>query len=402
MMKEPPATANPAPPGQTEGAPLDSPWVERLAAYAVRRHRWRLAWTAIAATAAGLVALRLKLDALPDITSNQVLVLTRATGLTPEEVERRVTLPSEVALGGIPGLLEHRSLSRYGVSSITAVFEDDVDPYRARQLVQERLAPLAGALPAEAEPPELGPLSGGLGEIFHLAISARDRTTVELLELARYKLTPLLRAISGVVEVNSWGGEQRTLDVRATAVRLAQRGLTMDQLRAALERATGAAAGANLEAAPREGEGAGGPSSRVAFGHRRLTNAAPGRGAAVEAVGAGRVDPIVTGSPDRRPVLRRRARHRSRCRRGGGEGGHRHAHRRGDRQRSRRGRLSHGADAPRGQRAGDHRTHPRQNAGVAARRSQRSAPGCGLRPQHVGPRHAAHRGQEPPRGGGCW
>lgn len=192
---------------------------------------------------------RLKLDALPDITTNQVMVLTRAPGLTPEEIERRVTRPIEAALGGMAGLQMHRSLSRYGISAITAVFDDDVDPYRARQVVQERINSVSGLLPAGVEAPELGPLSGGLGEIFHFTISSASRTPAELFEIANYRVSPLLRGAPGVTEVNTWGGQRRTLDVRADPIKLAQRGITLEMLKQALERATGSAPGAVVPAA---------------------------------------------------------------------------------------------------------------------------------------------------------
>ena len=133
------------------------------------------------ASVAAILGSRLQLDALPDITTNQVLVLTGAAGLTPEEVERQVTRPIELALGGLPGLVEHRSISRYGISSVTAVFEDDVDPYRARQMVSERIGSVSASLPAGVGPPELGPLSGGLGEVFHFTLESGSRTPAELL-----------------------------------------------------------------------------------------------------------------------------------------------------------------------------------------------------------------------------
>lgn len=217
------------------------------------RHRGRvLALTAVLAIIAGVVAWRLELDALPDITTNQVLVLTRAPGLTPEEVERLVTRPIETALGGIPGLVEHRSLSRYGISSVTAVFEDGVDVYRARQGVQERLNGLASRLPPGVDAPELGPLTGGLGEIFHFTLGSPIRTPAELRELAELRVAPLLRSVPGVVEVNSWGGQQRTLEVRADAAKLAARGLTLSDVRDALEGASGAVPGASLPAGERQ------------------------------------------------------------------------------------------------------------------------------------------------------
>lgn len=195
--------------------------------------------------ATAVVSSRLKFDALPDITTNQVIVLTRAPGLTPEEVERRVCRPIEAVLGGMPGLNQHRSIARYGISSVTAIFADAIDPYRARQVVQERLNTLSGVLP-DGVVPELGPLTGGLGEIFHFTLSSAARTPTELLELAQYKVAPLVRGVHGVVEVNTWGGRRRTLDVIADPVRLAQRGLTLDALKLALRRATGSAAGGTL------------------------------------------------------------------------------------------------------------------------------------------------------------
>jgi cobalt-zinc-cadmium resistance protein CzcA len=214
--------------------------LERCVRAAVARRGWVLVATAFFVVAALVVSRQMTFDALPDITTNQVLVLTRAPGLTPEEVERRVTRPLEAVLGGLPGLVEHRSLSRYGISSITTVFEDDVDVFRARQMVRERVDTAVGLLPSSVEPPELGPVSGGLGEIFHLTLSSDARTTAELLELAQYQLGPLLREVPGVVEVNTWGGRRRSFDVVADAGALAQRGLSLEDLRRALEAATGA------------------------------------------------------------------------------------------------------------------------------------------------------------------
>ncbi|MBZ4416818.1 efflux RND transporter permease subunit [Myxococcus sp. RHSTA-1-4] len=224
----------------------------RLVELSVRYRGVVLGVTAALAVVAALVGWRLELDALPDITTNQVLVLTRAPGMTPEEVERLVTRPIETGLGGIPGLLEHRSLSRYGISSVTAVFSDDVDPYRARQGVQERLSGLASRLPPGVDAPELGPLTGGLGEIFHFTLSSESLTPARLLELAELRVAPLLRSVPGVVEVNTWGGHQRTLEVRADPRRLAARGLTLEDVRQALEGASGSVPGASLPVGDRQ------------------------------------------------------------------------------------------------------------------------------------------------------
>ena len=196
----------------------------------------------------GLIAgSRLEFDALPDVTGNQVVVLTRAPGLTPSEVERSVTRPIEVALGGLPGLVEQRSLSRYGISSVTGLFADDVDPWLARQQVAERLATLA-ELPAGVEPPELAPYTGGLGEVFQLRVSGEQYTPAQLYEIVRLQIAPALRATPGVVEVNIWGGERRTLDVVADPLLLAQNGISLAELANAMRASTGAVAGSTLPA----------------------------------------------------------------------------------------------------------------------------------------------------------
>ncbi len=222
--------------------------IARLVHAAIDRPGTTLGLLALFVLGGGALVTRLELDALPDLTNNQVVVLTRAPGLTPDEVERRVTRPIEIALGGMPGLERHRSLSRYGISSVTAIFDDAVDPYRARQTVQERLQALGGALPAGVEMPELGPLSGGLGEVFHVTLRSPARTTSQLYELAVQTVAPALRAARDVVEVNTWGGHRRTLEVVADPVRLAERGLTLERLRESLERATGAAPGGSVPA----------------------------------------------------------------------------------------------------------------------------------------------------------
>ncbi|MEZ4403373.1 MAG: CusA/CzcA family heavy metal efflux RND transporter [Kofleriaceae bacterium] len=210
--------------------------IAELAAASVRHRKVVIGiWLALVALAA-LAAAGLGLDALPDVTGNQVQILTRAPGLTPEEVEIRVTRPIEAALGGMPGLELTRSTSRYGLSAVTATFDDDVDPFRARQLVSEKLGTVAGGLPPGVDAPELGPLTGGLGEVYHLALRSPTRSPSELLDLATYEVAPLLRAVPGVVEVNTWGGALRRFEVRADPIRLARHGLSLEDLRTAVER----------------------------------------------------------------------------------------------------------------------------------------------------------------------
>jgi cobalt-zinc-cadmium resistance protein CzcA len=220
--------------------------IAQVVRWSIDHRRLVVSLVGVFALVAAVIGSRLDFDALPDLTNNQVLVLTRAPGLTPEEVERLVTRPIEAALGGVPRTVEERSLSRYGLSAITVVFEDDMPPYLARQVVQERLNSVAGSLPAGVDAPELGPLTGGLGEIFHFTLSSSQRAPSELLEIVTYRLGPLLRSVPGIVEVNTWGGDQRTFDVRADSAALAQRGLTLEDLKMALENSIGSAPGAAI------------------------------------------------------------------------------------------------------------------------------------------------------------
>jgi len=215
--------------------------IARVSLFAVEHRRAVLLSTLALALLALWPALRLPLDALPDLTNNQVMVLTTASGLSPEEVEQTVTRPLEVALSGLPGLHEQRSISRYGISSITAVFDDSLDAWRARQMVGERLS--GATLPTGVDAPQLAPLSGGLGEVYHLTLSSSSRTPTELLELATLRVVPLLKSVPGIVEVNSWGGAQRTLDVVVDPQALIARGLALRDVRLALQEAAGGSAG---------------------------------------------------------------------------------------------------------------------------------------------------------------
>lgn len=218
--------------------------IAALARFSVTRAKSVVALVLLVSAVALGFALDLPLDALPDLTNNQVVVLTTAPGLSPEELELSVTRPVEIALSGLPGLEEQRSLSRYGISQITLIFKDSMDPWRARQMVSERLSSLE--LAPGVKDPELAPLTGGLGEVFHLTLSSETRTPTELYEFALLRVTPLLKSVPGIVEVNSWGGAERTLDVVVDPLSLVNRGLSLREVRDALADATGLAPGGNL------------------------------------------------------------------------------------------------------------------------------------------------------------
>ncbi|MEZ4220913.1 MAG: CusA/CzcA family heavy metal efflux RND transporter [Polyangiaceae bacterium] len=157
---------------------------------------------------------KLPIDAVPDVTNVQVQVLSSAPGLSPVEVERLVTQPVELAMTGIPRVQTVRSISRAGVSAVTLVFDDDMDLEQARQLVSQRLPSAREAIPMGAGRPELGPLTTGLGEVYHFTVTWPGHTAAEVRTLLEWDIAYRLRSVPGVVEVNPWGGDERQLEVR--------------------------------------------------------------------------------------------------------------------------------------------------------------------------------------------
>ncbi|MGN6104880.1 MAG: efflux RND transporter permease subunit [Kofleriaceae bacterium] len=199
------------------------------------RHRLIVivAWLAIAV--AGVIAfVRLPIDAFPDTTPVQVQINTVAPALSPLEIERQITARVEQGISGLPDLVEVRSLSRFGLSQVTVVFEDDTDIYRARQVVAERLR--GAKLPAGVELPTLGPVATGLGEVFHYLVTGDGVSAAELRTTQDWIIKPQLASVSGVAEINSWGGEERQVQVVVDPSALQSRGLTLTDLADALGR----------------------------------------------------------------------------------------------------------------------------------------------------------------------
>jgi cobalt-zinc-cadmium resistance protein CzcA len=195
-----------------------------------------LVGAALVVVAGTAAVVELPIDAVPDITTVQVQILTRAPALGPLEVEQLITRPVEDAMGGLPRLAQLRSVSRYGISAVTAVFEDGTDLYLARQLVAERLAVAQEEIPAGVERPEMGPPSTGLGEIFHFVVEGEGRSLMELRSLLDWEVVPRLRHVPGVAEVNAVGGEVRQYQVVVDPARLAARGVTLPQVFEAVAR----------------------------------------------------------------------------------------------------------------------------------------------------------------------
>jgi len=197
---------------------------------------------------AGLLSFsRLPLDAFPDTTPVQVQVNTAAAALSAEEIEQQITWPVEQSLAGLPELVELRSISRFGLSQVTLVFEDDADIWRARQVTSERLAGVQ--LPAGVDPPELGPVATGLGEIFHYRLTGDDHSLSELRSAQDWILAPQLRALPGVAEVNTWGGDEKRIEVLVEPAALARYELALDTVLDALQRDNRNVGGGNIDRA---------------------------------------------------------------------------------------------------------------------------------------------------------
>ena len=197
--------------------------------------------------AGGWAAATLPIDALPDVSTVQVSVLTKAPGLSPVEVERTVTVPIENGLNGVPRNTEIRSVSRSGLSAVTVIFEDSVDVWFARQLVLERLRAIAGDLPATAETPELAPVSTGLGEIYQFVVRSDYHSPMQLRTLLDWEIVPKLRGVGGVIEVNTQGGELKEYQVVIDPGRLKAYQLTLEHVVEALSSANMNVGGGYIE-----------------------------------------------------------------------------------------------------------------------------------------------------------
>lgn len=195
--------------------------------------RWVIILVVLLVAALGIWNLgRLPIDAVPDITNVQVQINTEAPGYSPLEVEQRITWPVETALAGLPELSHTRSLSRYGLSQVTVVFEEDTDIHFARNLIDQRLGSIRSDLPAGIEP-VMAPLATGLGEIFMYKLEAEDPAAYDamsLRELHDWVVRPQLLQVKGVAEINAMGGHPRQYHITPDPVRLLQWGISWRDL----------------------------------------------------------------------------------------------------------------------------------------------------------------------------
>jgi len=195
----------------------------------------------------GLLSLKeLDIDAFPDTTPVQVQINTVAPALGPEQVERQITAPVEQAIGGLPGLANVRSISKFGLSQVVVTFEDGTDIYFARRLVDERLNTVE--LPPGIGAPRMGPVATGLGEVFHYIVTSDKGDLTEARTVQDWILKPALRTVPGVAEVNSWGGYEKQYQVRLDPSRLIKHGLTFDAVVEAIQSNNLYAGGGNISA----------------------------------------------------------------------------------------------------------------------------------------------------------
>jgi len=218
-------------------------WIVELA---LRHRAVTLLGAAVVALAGVIAWQRLPVDAFPDASNNQVMVLTEAPGLAPLDVEQQVTFPMEMELSGLPDVTQVRSLSKPGLSQVVVIFEDDADLYQARDMVFERLMRAAEELPEGVEP-EMGPIATGLGEVYQYTLRSETHDATELRTLQDWVIAPQLRALSGVNEVNSFGGFVRQVHVVVRPADLRGYGLTIQDVAEALEASNANAGGGYLE-----------------------------------------------------------------------------------------------------------------------------------------------------------
>jgi len=209
--------------------------IERLIAFALKQ-RLLVIIGVFLLVGAGVYAFnKLPIDAFPDVTNVQVQIITEAPGRSPVEVEKLITYPVEVQMTGLPKMEELRSLSKFGLSMVTVVFEDDVDIYFARQLILERLIEAKEKLPAGVEP-VMGPVSTGLGEIYQYTLERPEGSKndiaglMELRTIQDWIVRPILKTVSGVTDVNAFGGHVKQYQVLIEPDRLRKFNLTLNEV----------------------------------------------------------------------------------------------------------------------------------------------------------------------------
>ena len=228
---------------------------DRIIAYSIK-HKYVVGFMVIVLIGVGSYSLKtLPIDALPDITNNQVQVITTSPNLATQEVELFITYPIELAVKSIPHIVELRSVSKFGLSLVTIVFEEDVDIYWARTQIIERLKTAENDIPDGFGTPELAPISTGLGEIFQYTVSAAEGFAdqfdiMELRSIQDWMIVPQLLGTKGIAEVNTLGGVLKEYEVAVNPNKLKSMGITMAEIFDALVKNNQNAGGAYIDKKP--------------------------------------------------------------------------------------------------------------------------------------------------------
>ena len=210
--------------------------------------RWLVLILTPAVVAVGWLNMQqLAIDAVPDISPKQVLILTEASGLGPLEVERLVTFPIEMQMTGLPGLKDVRSKSRFGLSAVYVTFDDSVNVETERARVFQRVQQAKQMMPPGVGSPEEGPLTTGLGEILEFELRGPGYTPMQLYQILQWQIVPQLRLVPGIVNVDIYGGELETYEVRVSPERLRAQGITLPQVFSAIESNNATRGGAYIE-----------------------------------------------------------------------------------------------------------------------------------------------------------
>ena len=222
--------------------PKPEGWFDRIIQFSIQNAIWVMLFV-VAWMGVGIYSYqKLPIDAVPDITNTQVQINTQANGFTALETEQRITYPIENAMSGLPKLEQTRSISRYGLSQVTIIFEDGTDIYWARQLINQRLQEAASEIPVGIQP-TMSPISTGLGEIYQWVIKAEPNakkpdgtpySAMDLREIQDWVVRPQLQRVAGVAEVNSIGGFNKTFVVTPDLTRLQQLQIPLGDLQTAL------------------------------------------------------------------------------------------------------------------------------------------------------------------------
>ena len=228
--------------------------LERVIGWTLKQRGLVLLGVALLAVFGVHAGMNLPMDAFPDVTNVQVEILGDAPGLSALEVERFVTYPVESALRGLPGVVQMRSVTKFGLSVVTLVFADDVDIYFARQLVFERLEEARAGMPGSVSV-GMGPIATAMGEIYQYTLqgpapsdpAGRVRRLTELRTLQEWVVAPLLKGVAGVSEINSFGGYFKQYQVLVDPAKLVAHDLSLDAVRRAIERNNRNAGGGTLD-----------------------------------------------------------------------------------------------------------------------------------------------------------